>query len=653
MRRDWVCGPTLFLVTLAVFSRVLGADFVQWDDDISVAQNPHVQGLDGGRLLWMFSDASYAMRYKPLTWLAYALVHQCCGLSPLAYHLVNLGFHSLNAVLVFVIIRALLVLSSTAVAVRMSGKVSLECGGALRLPPPSTSSQRATLPAALGALLWACQPLRVEPVARITDLTYCVVLFFLMISLWCYLRAWESEPEARSRSVFYGCSVAAYALAMLTYPVALGWALVLIAVDWYPLRRFELGAAWWRDARLRGLLREKIPFVLWGALALATLFARRDPSVVWAQPAAGPGLDWFSRGMQAAYVWAYYVWKPWVPFHLSPVYTTLIEFQASHWRFWLSAGLVAATTALLIWKRHRWPWALVLWASYLTLLLPALGLTEHPHYTSDRYDYLAGLVWALVIAAILWKLSTRPQWFAAGAVCAIAVAGFWAVLSFEQTRIWRNTTGLFEYMVHELGEDPRRAELRRRLGGLYAAQGRTAEAVQQFQTSLRQKPDARTYQALAEVFERNGNAEAALTNYLASLELTPDAWNHLRAGTQLSALGRTGETIGHYRAAFRLRPNLVAAIEKLAWLLSTASEAQNRGGTEALPLAEQACALSGQSPAALGALAAAYAEVGRFREAVATAPRARDSAQAAGESNAAEKSRRLIERFEAGLFWRE
>ena len=40
----------LFCVTFAVFSRVLVADFVQWDDDISVYQNPHMQGLDWGRL---------------------------------------------------------------------------------------------------------------------------------------------------------------------------------------------------------------------------------------------------------------------------------------------------------------------------------------------------------------------------------------------------------------------------------------------------------------------------------------------------------------------------------------------------------------------------------------------------------------------------
>jgi tetratricopeptide (TPR) repeat protein len=635
MRRDWITGLVLFLVTLAVFSPVLAAQIVQWDDDISLTQNASVQGLDWGRLGWMFSDASYAMRYKPLTWLAYALVYQCCGLSPFAYHLANLVFHGLNAVLVFVIIRRLLVLSGTA-------------GGAARTLRP------ATLPAALGTLLWACHPLRVEAVARITDLTYCLVLFFLMISLWLYLRAWESLLEPRTHRLLYGCSVAAYAMAMLTYPLAFSWALVLLALDWYPLRRLEAGAVWWRDARLRGLLREKVPYVLLGGLVLVTLFARANPSIEWAQPAGGPALGWFGHGMQAFYVWAYYLWRPWAPFHLSPVYTTLIDFNSNNWRFWLSAALVLGSTALVVWKRHRWPWALALWASYLTLLLPALGLTEHPHYTSDRYDYLPGLVWALVLAASLWKVSARPRLFAAGTACAIALAAFWASLSFEQMRVWRSTTSLFEYMVRELGQDPRRSDLRRRLALLYAGQGRIADAVQQLQTSLRLRPDAKTYQALGELFERKGDAEAALTNYLALLELSPDPWIHSRAAAQLSELGRTGEAISQYRQALRWQPGLVPALEKLAWLLATDRQAQNRSGAEALQLAERACALTHrQSAAALGALAAADAELGRFNEAIVTAQAAHERAQAVGERKLGEKYLRLIGLFEAEQPWRE
>src|SRR5512135_2256868 len=98
MRQVWLIRFVLFLATFGVFSRVLQAEFVQWDDGISVYQNPHIQGLDWARLCWMFSDADYAMRYKPLTWLLYALIYQVSGLKPLGYHFVNLVIHGFNAV---------------------------------------------------------------------------------------------------------------------------------------------------------------------------------------------------------------------------------------------------------------------------------------------------------------------------------------------------------------------------------------------------------------------------------------------------------------------------------------------------------------------------------------------------------------------------
>ena len=103
MRRVWLISFVLFLATFGVFSRVLLGEFVQWDDGISVYQNPHIQALDWARLRWMFTDASYAMRYKPLTWLAYALIYQLGGLKPFGYHLANLLIHGCNTVLGFMV----------------------------------------------------------------------------------------------------------------------------------------------------------------------------------------------------------------------------------------------------------------------------------------------------------------------------------------------------------------------------------------------------------------------------------------------------------------------------------------------------------------------------------------------------------------------
>ena len=66
----------------------------------------------------------------------------------------------------------------------------------------------------------------------------------------------------------------------------------------------------------------------------------------------------------------------WLPFHLSPVYSTLIWFNPREWPFWSSVLAAGGVTALLLWKRRAWPWAMALALVNVTLLLPALGLSD-------------------------------------------------------------------------------------------------------------------------------------------------------------------------------------------------------------------------------------------------------------------------------------
>src|ERR1017187_6309055 len=629
MRRDWITCLVLFLVTFAVFSRVLVAGFVQWDDDINIYTNLHIQGLSAANLHWIFTTCDYPPRYVLLSWLGWAINYQLGGLNPAGFHLTDLLFHAANASLVFMLIRRFLLLATK----NDSG---------------DEQNHRVRLCSAMAACLWAVHPFRVESFAWAAGRNYVQSFFFLSISVLCYLR-FLAEPAQKVPGKFYWISILCFGVSLLSYPIGLPLVVILVVLDFYPLRRFKPGLAGLWDATAYRIWLEKVPYAVVAFLVLeATLLLRASNS------ALGPPLSLVqfgigARAMQAFYIWAYYLWKPWVPFHLCPVYTTLVQFNAGDWPFLLSAGLVFGLTFLAVWNGRRWPLGLALWICYLALLVPFLGLTEHPHYPNDRYTYLPAVLWSVLLAAPLLKLCRRPWMFGCAAAALIFLVAVLGAMSVRQIRIWRNSISLFEYMVRELGEDPRRSDLRRHLGRLYADEERIADAVQQFQTSLRLKPDPKTYQALAELFEKHGDAQGALTNYQALLELSPDPLIHLRAAAQLSELGRTGEAIGHYRQALHSQPELVPAIEKLAWLLATGNDAQNRSGAEAVQWAERACALTHhQSPAALGALAAAYAEVGRFSEAIVTARSARDRAQAAGEPKLAEKYRRLIEMFEAG-----
>jgi len=125
-------------------------------------------------------------------------------------------------------------------------------------------------------------------------------------------------------------------------------------------------------------------------------------------------------------------------------------------------------------------------------------------------------------------------------------------------------------------------------------------------------------------------------------------------GMTLGLSGRTREAVAQYREALRLNPNLTGVLNKLAWVLATSPEDELRNGAEAVRLAERACELTQyREPLFLGTLAAAYAESGRFPEAVTTAEKAEQLASSAGLKDLAEKNRQLLELYRAGKPYRE
>ena len=539
-------------------------------------------------------------------------------------------FHAGNAVLVFLLIHRLL--------------------KRWNQPNPDPAAGRRTVCAALAAAVWALHPMRVEAAAWAVELNFVQSTFFFLLALLAYLRI-APPGEATGHNRFCWAAFLWFVVSLLSYPLALGGLLVFIVLDFYPLRRLDSNWRGWCRAPARRVWLEKAPFLL--VILLVTcgsLYARIHASTAaWPKTPTLHEFGLFSRLMQAFYIWAYYLWKPWVPSHLCPVYTTLVRFDAGDWPFLLSAGLVLGLTFLLLWNRRRCPLALALWICYLALLVPVLGLTEHPHYPSDRYSYLPAILWSVLLAAILLKLVDHPKTFAGAAAGLLALIAILGAMSVRQTRIWRDSVSLFEYMLTTLGNDPYRAEIHWRLGQAYAGQQKLDEAVKQYRLSLAIEPRTPAHYPLAQALQAQGNLDEALDQYLAGLRRLPDAHAHAAVAEILMDRGRTREAIAHCREALRLEPALWPVLNNLAWILATDPAPANRDGKEAVQLAEQACRLTGQGVAGtVGTLAAAYAEAGRFREAIDAARRARALAKAAGDGRLADRNQMLLELYESG-----
>ncbi|MGD0261440.1 MAG: tetratricopeptide repeat protein [Verrucomicrobiota bacterium] len=549
MRRVCLTSFVLFLGTFAVFSRVLLGGFIHWDDDLNIYDNPRIQGFSAANLRWILTNCEYPPRYMPLSWLGWAINYQLGGLNPAGFHLTDLLFHAANAVLVFFLIQRLLLLATKNALGGEQNRLVWFCS-------------------ALAAFLWAVHPFRVESVAWAAGRVYVQSFFFLMISVLCYLRC-AAAPAGKGRSLFYWLSILAFIVSLFSYPIGVTLVVVLAVLDFYPLRRFKPGLAGLWDAAAYRIWLEKLPYALLSLLVLVATLLLRASNKRLGPP---PSLELFglgARAMQAFYVWAYYVWKPWLPFHLSPVYTTLLNFNPNAWPFWLSAALVVGTTVLLVRRRNQWPWALALWVSHLVLLVPVLGLTERPHFPSDRYDYLPSLVWAVVIAAALWRTSIRPRLFAAGAACAVGLALFWGTLSVRQTRVWHDSITLFNYMLRELGNHPYCADIHWRLGWVLAREGKTDEAIRQYQEALRLNPGhAFAHNVLGVALVRKGQMDEAIRQYHEALRLNPDyAEAHYNLGVILVRKGQIDEAINQYQQAIRLKPDDALAHNNLGTAL--------------------------------------------------------------------------------------
>jgi Flp pilus assembly protein TadD len=108
-------------------------------------------------------------------------------------------------------------------------------------------------------------------------------------------------------------------------------------------------------------------------------------------------------------------------------------------------------------------------------------------------------------------------------------------------------------------------------------------------------------------------------------------------------LGEFQQAVGHYTEALRLRPDAPDMLNNLAWLLATCPEARFRDGAQAVKFGERACGLTHyQKNIYVGTLAAAYAEAGRFDDAIATAQKACALASESGDPDLLKKNRDLL-----------
>jgi tetratricopeptide (TPR) repeat protein len=180
--------------------------------------------------------------------------------------------------------------------------------------------------------------------------------------------------------------------------------------------------------------------------------------------------------------------------------------------------------------------------------------------------------------------------------------------------------------------------------------GRVDEAIAEHQKALQIKPDyAEAHNNLGNVLFQKGNVDEAIIQLQQAVQITPDnAKAHNNLGNALLKKDRIDEAIAHYQMALQIKPDSLGVLNNLAWLLATCPDAHLRNGVQAVQYAGRACELTHYGVAPLvGTLAAAYAEAGRYDDAIVAAQKACALAAAAGERELLEKNQKLLTLYRA------
>ncbi|HRI80819.1 MAG TPA: hypothetical protein PLF88_00125 [Opitutaceae bacterium] len=442
-----------------MFFPVLGGGFLIWDDNVNLLSNPALWQSEGA-WRWMLTDLESVQRYKPINWLLWRWLGNSFGLNPVIFHVVNLVLHVGNAVLLFYVAQSFLCSRDK-----------------LRILPLWTIK----LGAAVGSLVWALHPLRVEPVAWISGVGYPLCTFFGLLAVLVFQHYLRGE-----RALWHRTAFVLFVVSLLCYPAAaslpaLLLVLSLMAEDPHHTAKFS---------RLRAALRHLAPYVLCSALLLGlTLLTRLNASgEIWHRPTTLADAGLLTRIGQAFAVWMWYLQKTLLPLNLSPVYVEFRDFSVISVRAAASLSMFIFL-AVMAWRRHRmWPEAGPLSLAFLTLAIPVLGITDMPFTPSDRYTYVPSLALALLLASgiarVIHCFSSPAHQTATLVVTSLSIVAL-GFASTQQLAVWRSPITFFQHALAGVGSHPAAADLHWRLGLHHLMADDPYAAIVEFRSVLR------------------------------------------------------------------------------------------------------------------------------------------------------------------------
>ncbi|MDP7639442.1 MAG: tetratricopeptide repeat protein [Candidatus Hydrogenedentes bacterium] len=512
----------LALLVFAVFGQSLGFGFIHYDDPLLVTDNHRVlRGLTLDNTVWAFTSG-YTGNWHPIAWLSHMLDIELYALNAGAHRVTSILLHMASAFALFSF------LSTTTASPRRSAAV---------------------------AALFAIHPLHVESVVWIAERKDLLCGLFWMLALLAYAK-WASKPTA----LRYTWILLAFAAALMSKAMAVTLPFVLLLIDVWPLRRIASP----REFPQR--VREKIP--LFAAAGLLSFIAFQTQHAAGATKSI-EALSLPIRLASSIVSYGRYTVEAIWPSNLAVFYPHP-GVMPPLWALALSSLALVFFTALAWSLRRRSPAVIIGWLWFLGGLVPVIGVVQiGDQAMADRYTYLPliGLfiaaVWGVRDALREKAAALETQGIMAAGTVACVVVG---VASWHQVRYWQDSVTLFQHTLAVSGSHP---TIHNALGRAYYAEGRLAEAEEQYRLALDVLPGySMAHNNLGLIYLEAGRFPDAEHAFREATAVTPrESRFFANLGIALAAQERTAEAEEAMATALELDPENPAARYNLAAFL--------------------------------------------------------------------------------------
>lgn len=496
------------LCTLAVvlsYWLIRNLEFLSWDDNVYVYENPLVRNLSWTGIQDIFRNFVMG-NYHPLVILSYAIEYSIAGIKPNLYHLTNLGLH----------------IGTTLLVLRLSHQITKNLSLALTL-----------------ALLFGLHPLRVESVAWVTERKDVLYGFFYLAAL----SGWMIFRESKNYLHYAGVMLL-FILSCLSKGQAVTLPIAIILIE-------LLSGKQPKDLiRNIPVLIAFFPSLIFGIIAI---YAQKSGGNIRSSEA-------FSAVEQlliGCWSMLFYIPKFIFPFPLVPFYPYPDAPLAAVW--YITPLAVAGLGGLLFftWKKEK---NIFFGLSFFLLhILPvAQFLPVGNAIAADRYFYIPGIGLTWLVAWGLFKLLPEKKALLAG----INISLIWGFMSYHQVKVWKNTETFFSYIIEK---DPSVDFAFVNLGRYLEKQNRKREAADIYLAGIKANPEyPDQYNDGGYTLSHLGKYDSAKILLLKAISLAPDmaeAYNNM--GYNFSMMQQFDSSEVYLKESIRLNPKNETAFNNL------------------------------------------------------------------------------------------